>query len=344
MLPRESIKALSEFVRAAAQAQRADVSLDRSLPGHAGREHYLITADIAGGPFAGRRALILRGQAREQRPGGLVSAEEFAIRSISFQAGLTTPEPLWLEASGEVLGSPFMVLRHAAGTTDPAELQRDLSVEDGDRLAYRMGQELARLHRIRMDLAPAALAFLPRPAADWAEQRAAGWRAALDAIAVPQPTFEWAINWFVDHAPRIERFALCHRDLRLGNFVAEGEKLVAILDLERVGWSDPMEDLGWLCARGARHGLPDREAGGIGNREALYDGYKDVAGQAVDDRRVRLWEIAAAIRHGIAALEYAARPAGDAEQGLQAMLAGLQSIEAEYDLLLEIEYFAAEAT
>src|SRR3546814_19612925 len=42
---------------------------------------------------------------------------------------------------------------------------------------------------------------------------------------------------------------LCHRDLRLGNFVADREKLIAILDLEPVGWSDPMEDLGWLCAR-----------------------------------------------------------------------------------------------
>ncbi|MGH6891648.1 MAG: phosphotransferase family protein [Dongiaceae bacterium] len=342
MLPRESIRALSEFVRAEAQAERADVGIERSLPGNAGREHYLVAADIAGGPFAGRHALVLRGQAQERGPGGLVSAEEFAIRSVAFEAGLTTPEPLWLEASGAVLGRPFMVLRHAAGTTDPAELQRELSAEQGDRLAYRLGQELARLHRIGMDRAPAALAFLSRPDADWAEQRAAGWRSALDGIALPQPTFEWAMNWFVDHAPRVEAFALCHRDPRLGNFVIEGERLIAILDLEQFGWSDPMEDLGWLCARNARHGLPDREAGGIGSREALYDGYKDIAGREVDDRRVRFWEIGAALRHGIAALERAARPAGDAEQGLQAMLTGLRSIEAEYDLLLEIDHFTAE--
>ena len=89
--------------------------------------------------------------------------------------------------------------------------------------------------------------------------------------------------------------------------------------------------------------MPDREAGGIGSREALYDGYKDVAGHEVDDRQVRFWEIAAAIRQGIAALQRGARPAGDAEQGLAAMLVGLRSLEAEYDLLLEIEHYAAEA-
>lgn len=342
MLPRGSVKALSDFVRAAAQAERADVGIERALPGDAGRVHYLMTADIAGGSLAGRHALTVRGQA-EDRGASLASAEEFAIRQVAFGAGLTTPEPLWLEPNGDVLDKPFMVLRHAAGTADVAELQRDLSVEEGDRLAYRLGQELARLHRIGIEGAPAEIAFLARPEADWAQRRAADWRAALDSIATPQPCFEWAINWFADHAPKVETFALCHRDLRLGNVVAEGERLVGILDFEQAGWSDPMEDLGWLCARGARHGLPEREAGGIGSREALYDGYKDVAGHDVDDRRVRFWEIAAAIRQGIAALQRAARPAGDAEQGLGAMLTGLQSIEAEYDLLLEIEHFMAEA-
>lgn len=342
MLPRESVKALSGFVRAAAQADHADVAIERALPGDGGRAHYLIAADIAGGPLAGRRTLVLRGQS-DDRETTLAGAEEFAIRQVAFGAGLTTPEPLWLEPTGDVLGKPFMILRHAAGTADPAVLQEELSVEEGDRLAYRLGQELARLHAVRLEQAPAGVAFLPRPDADWMRQRAAAWRAALDGIAPPQPCFEWAINWLADHAPTIERFVLCHRDLRLGNFAAEGERLTGIFDLELAGWSDPMEDLGWLTARGARRGLPDREAGGVGSREALYDGYREIAGDAIDDRRVRYWEIAAAARQGIAALQRAAQPVGDVEQGLAARLDGLQSLEAEYDLLLEIEQFSAEA-
>ena len=342
MLPRESVKALSGFVRAAAQADRADIAVERALPGDTGRAHYLIAADIVGGPMAGRRSLVVRGQS-DDRETTLASAEEFAIRQVAFGAGLTTPEPLWLEPNGDVLGRPFMILRYAGGTSDAAVLQEELSVEEGDRLAYRLGQELARLHAIGVEQAPSGIAFLPRPGADWMQQRAAAWRAALDGILAPQPCFEWAINWIADHAPKIERFALCHRDLRLGNFAAEGEQLTGIFDLELAGWSDPMEDLGWLTARGARRGLPDREAGGIGSREALYDGYREIAGDEVDDRRVRFWEIAAAVRQGIASLQRAASTAGDAELGLAATLDGLQSLEAEYDLLLEIEQFTAEA-
>jgi aminoglycoside phosphotransferase (APT) family kinase protein len=342
LLARDAVKALSGFVRAAADADRADLSVDRALPGTAGRAHYLMAAEIIGGPLAGRHALVMRGEAEARDASALAGVEEFAIRQVAFRAGLTTPEPLWLEPSGDVVGKPFMILRHAAGTTDAATLQGALSAEEGDRLAYRLGQELARLHRIGLEGAPADMAFLAHPGADWAARRAADWRAALDSIAQAQPCFEWAINWFEDHAPKVPRFALVHRDLRLGNFVTDGERLVGILDFEQVGWSDPMEDLGWLCARGARHGLPEREAGGIGSREALYDGYREVAGHEVDDRRVRFWEIAAALRQGIAALQRAGRPSGDAEQGLEAMLTGLQAIEAEYDLLLEIEHYGAE--
>jgi aminoglycoside phosphotransferase (APT) family kinase protein len=95
---------------------------------------------------------VLRGEAEE---GGIGSAQEMAIRSAVFQAGLTTPEPLWCEPRGEVIGRPFLMLRHAEGEADPARIQADLSEEDGDRLAFRLGQELARLHRITMDQAPA---------------------------------------------------------------------------------------------------------------------------------------------------------------------------------------------
>lgn len=340
MLPRESVKALSGFVRAAAQADRADVTIERALPSDAGRTHYLIAADIAGGPMAGRRTLVLRGEADARES---TSAGEFAIRQVAFETGLTTPEPLWLEPKGDVLGRPFMILRYVGGTADAAVLQEELSAEEGDRLAYRLGQELAHLHAIGLDEAPAKIAFLQRPEKDWMRQRVTAWHAALDAIAAPQPCFEWAINWLADHAPQVERFALCHRDLRLGNFAAEGGQLTGVFDLERAGWSDPMEDLGWLCARGGRRGLPDREAAGIGSREALYDGYREAADREVDDRRVRYWEIAAAVRQGIAALRRAASPAGDAERGLAARLDGLQALEAEYDLLLEIEQFTAEA-
>ena len=103
MLPRDAVKALSAFIRAAARATRVDVAIERPLPGQADRHHYLITAEIADGPFAGRHSLVLRGQAEHDAPRASASDEEFTIRSVAFQAGLTTPEPLWLDSAGAVM-------------------------------------------------------------------------------------------------------------------------------------------------------------------------------------------------------------------------------------------------
>lgn len=342
MLSRDSVKAIAAFLRACAAADKAEVAILQRLPGETTREHWLLRADLGGGPYAGRHHLVLRGEA-ESENSHLGSAAEMAIRSAVFQAGVTTPEPLWVEPSGAVIGRPFLLLRHAGGEADPAKIQAELSEEEGDRLAFRLGQELARLHRIAMAKAPAGLDFLPRRGADWIAQRVQFARAVLDAAAAPQPCLEWALNWLADHAPDVAQPVLSHRDFRSGKFVVDGGNLVAILDLEQVGWGDPMEDLGSFCARCWRYGLPAREAGGIGSREAFYDGYRDVSGQAVDDRRVRFWEIAAAFRSGLNALQQRARSADTPEQGLRNQLAGLRAVEAEYDVLLDIERYEAEA-
>jgi aminoglycoside phosphotransferase (APT) family kinase protein len=340
VLSRDKIKAISEFLRQAAAADKVEIVAERRLPGETAREHWLLDADLRGGPQAGRRHLVLRGQAED---GGIDSAREMAIRSAVFQAGVTTPEPLWCEPNGDVIGSPFLLLRHAEGEADPASIQADLSEEDGDRLAFRLGQELARLHGITMAEAPATLSFLPKRGADWIARRVDVARGILDSAGTPQPAMELALNWLADHAPDVAQPVLSHRDFRSGKFVVDGDNLVGILDLEQVGWGDPMEDLGSFCARAWRYGLPRREAGGIGSREALYDGYRDASGRDVDDRRVRFWEIAAAFRSGLHALQQRARPAQASEQGLRNMLTGLRVVEAEYDLLVDIERYEAEA-
>jgi aminoglycoside phosphotransferase (APT) family kinase protein len=342
LLARDTVKAIGDFLRGSAAAEKAEVSVVQRLPGETAREHWLLRADLTGGPYAGRHHLVLRGEA-DGEGAHLKSAQEMAIRAAVFQAGVTTPEPLWAENTGGIIGRPFLLLRHAGGEADPAKIQDELSEEDGDRLAFRLGQELARLHRIEMAKAPAALAFLPRRDRDWIARRVEVARGVIDASGEPQPCLEWALNWLADNAPDVTTPVLSHRDFRSGKFVVDGDNLVAILDLEQVGWGDPMEDLGSFCARCRRHGLPAREAGGIGSREAFYDGYKDVSGRDVDDRRVRFWEIAAAFRSGLNALQQRARVADTPEQGLRNLLAGLRKDEAEYDLLLDIERYEAEA-
>jgi aminoglycoside phosphotransferase (APT) family kinase protein len=330
-------RAVAEFIARAAGAKSATVTILNRLGGGAIQENWAIDVEVADGPQAGRYEAVLRGDAVSGIAESWPRAQEFALIAAAHAAGVTVPQPLWLEPSGSVTGRPFYVMRRVSGIAQGRRLLRSLEPEAGDALAQRLGAELAKLHRIRPDKnAPQALSFLPKVGSDLIATRAAHYRKSLDALPEPQPVLEWAINRMEDLAPKIETLALCHRDFRTGNYMAENGELTAILDFEFSGWSDPYEDLGWFCARCWRFGAVDIEAGGIGTREAFYAGYESGTGQPVDEARARYWEAIAPIRWAIIALQQGERHASGQEPSLDLALTGLRAIECDYDLLAEL--------
>jgi len=328
--------AIAAFIADAAQASGATVGIVGRLGGGAIQENWAIDVGIADGPQAGQYEAVLRSDA----PSGIAEswprAREYALIAAAYEAGVAVPQPLWLEPSGSVTGRPFYVMRRVKGTAQGRRLLRSLEPEAGDALAHRLGAEIAKLHRIHPENAPATLSFLPKVGSDLIAARAAHYRKSLDALPEPHPILEWAINRMEDLAPPISTIALCHRDFRTGNYMAEDGQLTAILDFEFAGWSDPYEDLGWFCARCWRFGAVDREAGGIGTREAFTSGYESGSGAAVDDARLRYWEAVAPIRWGIVALQQGERHASGQEPSLDLALTALRAIECDYDLLADL--------
>jgi aminoglycoside phosphotransferase (APT) family kinase protein len=114
-------------------------------------------------------------------------------------------------------------------------------------------------------------------------------------------------------------------------------RLTAILDWEFAGWSDPMEDLGWFCARSWRFGRFEREAGGIADRADLYAGYEEASGRRVDEARVAYWEAAAYLRWATIAVQQCRRHTSGREPSLELALTGRMLPEIEHDLLLHLD-------
>lgn len=332
----DKAQAVANFIARAAGAKTAAVTVLARLGGGAIQENWAIDVAVADGPQAGQYEAVLRGDAVSGIAESWPRAKEYALIAAAHAAGVTVPQPLWLEPSGSVTGRPFYVMRRARGIAQGRRLLRSLEPEAGDALAQRLGAELAKLHRIQPATAPDTLSFLPKVGGDLIAARAAHYRKSLDALPEPQPVLEWAINRMEDLAPPIETIALCHRDFRTGNYMAENGELTAILDFEFSGWSDPYEDLGWFCARCWRFGAVDREAGGIGTREAFTAGYESGTGRPVDDARLRYWEAIAPIRWAIIALQQGERHASGQEPSLDLALTGLRAIECDYDLLAEL--------
>ncbi len=324
-------RALEAFLAEAAGAKTARIVTDAQLTGGAIQDNRLLLVDFEGGPLAGRQELVLR---RDAPSGVAVShgkAEEFALLTAAFEAGVTVPEPLFL-CLDKALGGPFYVMRKVEGEARGHRLVREPEVlGDGAAVVERLGEELGLIHGIappRPDLG-----FLPLPEGSPALAAVSAYRAHLDALAWWDPALEWGLRWCELEAPPAGELVLVHQDFRTGNYMVDAGRLTAVLDWEFSAWGDPMSDLGWFCAKCWRFGRDELEAGGIGPRAAFYRGYRRSSGREIDPKAVAYWEVMAHLRWAVIALQQGQRHASGAEDSLDLALTGRRAETLAWEVL-----------
>lgn len=317
---------LTAFIAAASGAR--DVRIDRyeRLGGGAIQENFVLDVTIDGR----NEALVLRKDAPSRLAVSHTRLEEFTLLQAAFAAGVSVPEPLWASDDPEIAGAPFFIMRRVAGTAVGRRIVRDESL-GGDRttLARRLAEQLARIHEIRPPRAELAFLGQPRTVHDFVLDS----YAFLDATGRVEPALELGLRWLDINAPVPEDTVLLHHDFRTGNYMLDGDGITAILDWEFAGWGDPHEDIGWFFARTWRFGMNEREAGGIGARDAFYAAYQRASGRHIDDNRVRYWETFAYARWAVIARRQADRHYSGAERSLELLLIGTLEPEAD-DMLL----------
>lgn len=265
-----------------------------------------------------------------------LAEQEFNVRLAAWEAGVQTSRPLWPDMEGMALGVPGFFVEGEVPVSVLGDAGRLLDEDEGDQLAFRIGQDLARMHKVRMRERPERLRLLVEVSADWARNRASVDYAILDRAGVEHPILELALAWFVEHAPKIVDPVLTHGDFRPRQIILrDGQTLITGFSKSR--WSDPLEDIGAFCARVNRGHAYVREAGGIGARDVFYDGYRDVAGpSSIDPENVRFWEFAATLDRAIALAVAAARSERTMAQWEMGAPPHFLSLEAQYDLLMDM--------
>lgn len=327
----EQKRALEHFLAERAGASEVRIDDAHLLSGGAIQENWSLTATVRGGRHEGVLECVLRSDA----PSGVAvshgRAQEFALLQVAFQAGVTVPEPLW-SGDASVFGRAFFVMRRARGVASGHRLVKEPSL-GGDRelLVERLGAELARLHAIRPPLE--GLSFLQVPTLSPALQGVKDFRTFLDGHSLAFPALEWGLRWLERHAPETPELVLTHRDFRTGNCLVDEAGLTAVLDWEFAAWSDPLEDIGWFCARCWRFGQLQKEAGGLGSREALFRGYERVSGRRLTREAVFYWEVLAHVRWAVIALQQGARHVSGQEPSLELALTAHIVPELELEIL-----------
>lgn len=170
-------------------------------------------------------------------------ANEIRVIRAMEAAGLPVPSVLWQDTEGEWLERPFSIARRLPGTADASALGGGSTI---DAILDQYVQILSRLHALSP--AEAGVSFLGTPTAE---------TAALEQVAQFEHNFEtqrleafpattYMIRWLKKHAPSAGRVSVVHGDYRLGNFLYEGDRIVAILDWEQVHIGDPLEEIAFM--------------------------------------------------------------------------------------------------
>ncbi len=204
---------------------------------------------------------------------GTSGAAEFEFMQAVGRLGFPIARVRWLEPRGEVIGQPFFVMDFVEGAAAERE---DRTLSPG--LAVDFVRRLHELHNL--DWRDALIVTSPEGATHTQIER---WAAVYrSASALPVPLLEEGAAWLHRNAPALERPALVHGDPGPGNFVHDGERVLAFTDWEFSHVGDPMEDWAFLTSmRGART-MPRAEWLALIEREA---------GLVVRESVLRYWSV-----------------------------------------------------
>jgi len=205
---------------------------------------------------------------------GTSSAEEYAFMQAAQRLGCPVATVRWLEPTGEVIGQPFFVMDFLDGAATGRD-DRTMSAP----LATDFVTRLHRLHttdwtgELDSDVQPATATH--REIDRWLD-------VYRQAAPLPVPLVEEAAAWLHHHAPACDRVGIVHGDPGPGNFVHDGQRVVAFTDWEFTHLGDPAEDWAYLInMRGSR--TMDR-----GAWATLFD---DVANVRLTDDDLRYWSV-----------------------------------------------------
>ncbi|BBZ27113.1 aminoglycoside phosphotransferase [Mycolicibacterium madagascariense] len=177
-----------------------------------------------------------------------VLRQAYVIRALG-PSGVPLPEVLLEDAGDPPEVPPLFAMSFLDGTSVEPLFDRDVAPVDTDVMAERLraaARVLARLHRVD----PASVGLAAEPVVTPAEE-VARWCRLLETVdPTLVPGWQDVAAQLRDSVPTALRPAIVHGDFRLGNCLADGTHVTAVIDWEIWSIGDPRVDLGWFLING----------------------------------------------------------------------------------------------
>ncbi|MDG2303523.1 MAG: phosphotransferase family protein [Candidatus Binatia bacterium] len=230
----------------------------------------------------GEGHLVVR---REPRGGVLEpydASKEFRILRALEATRVPVPKALWLEDTGEVLGTRFYIMEFVEGEI-PLPWDESIPNDVRQEMHRQFTDMLAAMHTL--DWKALGLDFLgvPTDAMDPGALELERCREILDRVELrPYPLLREILAWLDERRPKSPMLSLIHNDFRMGNFVWRDGKIVTLLDWERAFIGDPMVDVAFSRL--------ENLAGWCSITDGMAKRYTEKSGIAIDEERVSFYE------------------------------------------------------
>ena len=153
-----------------------------------------------------------------------IAADEFRLLRLLYEAGLAVPEPIDVESSGKIFGTPCLVMEYIEG-------EPEFAPADVLDFCAQLARHLSFIHRV--DISGADWSFLPQTGKGLGERPARldeslGEGRIRDVLETVWPL------------PAHNQPVLLHGDYWPGNVLARGGQVVAVIDWEDMARGDPL--------------------------------------------------------------------------------------------------------
>ncbi|GBF51446.1 aminoglycoside phosphotransferase [Leptospira ryugenii] len=312
------------------------------LSGGACQDNYALSLQTKKGDQLEIKEVVLRTDKAASLLSSLSKKDEFQVAELLFKAGVKTPEPILLEESSELIGTPFFLMEKIGGRATGRYITKDSELNHYRKngMVNDLASNLAKLHGIlpesvTNDDLNQKLKFQAKE--KYILSCIHELRNSLDQLPEAHPAIELVLNWMESHQPTIDQIVLVHGDFRTGNFMINPNGLQGILDFEFAHWGDRHEDIAWLCMRDWRFGKLNKEVGGFGDRIDFYEAYETESKIKVDPKKVTYWEIMGNIRWAIGSAQQAERHLSGKDKGIELAAIGRRTAEMEWEAMRLIE-------
>ncbi len=169
---------------------------------------------------------------------------EFPMLQHLYEAGFPVAEPLWLEKSREPCGSPFIISRRVAGTSDFQRWAGDPVLVK--KFSQQLADIMARLHNLDLRQLGFATADAEKSAGEYMREELNRWIELYNQKkSRAHPLLDITFAWLSANIPA-ESFnrpaRIVHGDIGFHNLMFADGEVTAVLDWEFSHFGDPLED------------------------------------------------------------------------------------------------------